>query len=147
MDAAKRRRYGDGGVKLTFTLLPAGLRDLLGTCTRMKSVSLADSADVLLIAPCTANVIGKIAHGLADDLLACTALATTAPMIIAPAMNENMWANEITQENVAALRSRGVHVVDVGTGDLACGYQGRGRMADVGEIVGVVGRVLDESSS
>jgi phosphopantothenoylcysteine decarboxylase/phosphopantothenate--cysteine ligase len=92
-------------------------------------------------------VIAKIAHGLADDLLTCTALATRAPIIVAPAMNENMWANEITQENVAALRSRGVHVIDVGTGDLACGYQGRGRMADVGEIVGAVGRVLDESGS
>lgn len=110
-------------------------------------ISLADWADLLLIAPCTANVIAKMSYGLADDLLTCTALATTAPIVIAPAMNEKMWVNTVTQENVEKLKARGINVIDVGTGDLACGYQGRGRMADVADIVSIAGRTLDESGS
>lgn len=101
-------------------------------------VSLADRADVLLIAPCTANVLAKLAHGIADDLLTCTALASRAPLIIAPAMNEKMWDHPATVANVEILKSRGVHIVDVGTGYLACGYEGRGRMAEPEAIVPVV---------
>ena len=98
-------------------------------------ISLADRADVLVIAPCTANVLAKLAHGIADDLLTATALASDAPLVVAPAMNENMWVHPATQENVRILRKRGVLIVDVAAGDLACGTRGKGRMADVNLIV------------
>ena len=111
---------------------------------RPEHISLADRADALLIAPCTANVMAKLAHGLADDLLSCTALTTKAPIIIAPAMNERMWDNPATQANLRVLKSRKVIVADVGKGDLACGAEGRGRMADVEEIVRLLDRVLGE---
>ncbi len=109
-------------------------------------ISLADRADVLVIAPCTANVIAKIAHGLADDILTCTALASTAPMVIAPAMNETMWESPVTQSNIAILKQRGAMVVDVGTGDLACGYKGKGRMADITKVIRAVGQAIDAGS-
>lgn len=105
-------------------------------------ISLADRADAMLVAPCTANVIAKMAHGLADDLLSCTALACKAPLIVAPAMNEKMWDNPATVENVRILTSRGVCVVEVGSGDLACGYQGRGRMAAPADIVAALKEAL-----
>ena len=108
-------------------------------------VALADLADVVLIAPCTANVMAKIAHGLADDLLSCTVLATKAPVVIAPAMNERMWDNPATQANLETIKSRGVRVIDVGAGELACGREGRGRMAPVDEIMRVLEQVLGES--
>ncbi len=114
---------------------------------RPAHIALSDRADVLLIAPCTANVIAKLAHGLADDLLACTALATTAPIVVAPAMNEKMWDSAATQENIRLLRSRNVHIVDVATGDLACGWRGRGRMADLNDIMSVLAQALDECDS
>ena len=93
-------------------------------------ISLAERADALVIAPCTANVIAKLAHGLADDMLTATALATRAPLVIAPAMNTGMWENPATQANLATLASRGAAFVDADTGDLACGTSGKGRMAD-----------------
>jgi len=110
-------------------------------------IAYADRADVLLIAPCTANVIAKIAQGLADDLLTCTALATKAPLVIAPAMNDNMWAHSATQANVATLRSRGVTFVEVGTGALACGREGAGRLADLLDILSVVESVVNQCCS
>ena len=109
-----------------------------------RHVSLADTADCLLIAPCTANVLAKLAHGLADDLLTATALATRAPVVVAPAMNEKMWEHPATRANVETLKSRGVLLVDVGSGDLACGYQGRGRMASVEEIMSALHRAVVE---
>ena len=105
-------------------------------------VALADRADVLVIAPCTANVMAKLAHGLADDLLTATALATRAPVLLAPAMNTNMWEHPATQANVKTLLDRGVHFVDAGTGDLACGITGKGRMASVDEIAAAVRQLL-----
>lgn len=101
---------------------------------RPDHIALGEWANVYLIAPCTANVIAKLAHGLADDLLTCTALAMQAPLVVAPAMNDRMWDHPATQANVALLASRGVRFVDVGTGDLACGYQSRGRLADLDVI-------------
>jgi phosphopantothenoylcysteine synthetase/decarboxylase len=98
-------------------------------------IALADRADILVIAPCTANVLAKLAHGIADDLLTATALASDAPLVVAPAMNEKMWNHPATQDNVRVLRKRGVLVVDVASGDLACGIRGKGRMADVDHIV------------
>ena len=101
-------------------------------------ISLSKEADLFLIAPCTANVIAKLAHGIADDLLTTTALATTAPIMIAPAMNVNMYENVATQENMETLRARGIAFVDAGTGYLACGDVGKGRLADPDVIVAAV---------
>lgn len=98
-------------------------------------IALAQETDVFLIAPCTANVIAKLASGRADDMLTTTALATQAPIIVAPAMNTAMWNSEVTQANVSALRQRGVIVVDPGCGELACGDSGQGRLADVEDII------------
>jgi phosphopantothenoylcysteine decarboxylase / phosphopantothenate---cysteine ligase len=102
---------------------------------RPEHISLGEWPDVFLIAPCTANVIAKLAHGIADDLLSCTALAMKAPLVVAPAMNDRMWMHPATQDNVACLKGRGVTFVDVGAGDLACGYQAQGRLADPDDIV------------
>ena len=97
-------------------------------------ISLAERADVFVIAPCTANCIAKLAHGLADDLLTATALATRAPIVIAPAMNDGMWENVATRENLQILRRRGVSIVEPNDGELACGTCGKGRMAEPQEI-------------
>ena len=97
---------------------------------------------MFVVAPCTANVLAKMANGIADDLLSCTALATKAPIVVAPAMNENMWDNPATVDNVALLKKRGIRMVEVGEGDLACGYKGRGRMAEPEDVLAVVERVL-----
>lgn len=105
-------------------------------------IAYADRATVLVVAPCTANVMAKMACGIADDLLTCTALATRAPVVVAPAMNDGMWANAATQANVATLKKRGVTFVDVAEGELACGREGAGRFAEVDEIVSVVESVL-----
>lgn len=105
-------------------------------------ISLSKEADLFLIAPCTANVIGKMAHGIADDLLTTTALATTAPIVIAPAMNVNMYENQATQDNMAILRSRGIRFIDAESGYLACGDVGKGRLADPDVIVEAVLQVL-----
>ena len=105
-------------------------------------ISLADLADIFLVAPCTANVIAKLAHGLADDYLTSTALACTAPLVVAPAMNDGMWCHPATRENLQTLVSRGATVVEVGNGDLACGRSGEGRMAETARIFEVVERML-----
>ena len=84
-------------------------------------------ADAVVVAPATANMIAKMAHGLADDLLSSTLLATRAPVFVAPAMNDGMWDNPATQANIAALKSRGVTVIDPDAGELACGTKGKGR--------------------
>ena len=98
-------------------------------------VSLAASADLVVVAPATANILAKMAHGIADDLLSSTLLATKAPVVVAPAMNTGMWENPATQANIAALAARGVRVVQPGTGDLACGTEGAGRMAEPADIL------------
>ena len=105
-------------------------------------ISFAERGDVLLIAPCTANVIAKLAQGLADDMLTTTALATKAPLVIAPAMNTGMWEHPATKANLATLAARGATFVDAGTGDLACGTTGKGRMADPQVIFDTVARLL-----
>ncbi|MEI6971272.1 MAG: flavoprotein [bacterium] len=108
-------------------------------------ISLAERADAVLIAPCTANVIAKIAHGLADDLLGATVLAAAGPVIVAPAMNGRMWDNEATRANVRTIKSRGIHIVDVEAGELACGCEGRGRMASPEAIMNALARVLRQA--
>lgn len=109
-------------------------------------ISLADRADVLVIAPCTANVIAKLAHGLADDLLCATALACRAPLLIAPAMNDNMWDHPATRNNVRLLKERGVLWVEPATGDLACHRQGRGRMAEPEAIADAIATLLERKA-
>lgn len=103
-------------------------------------ISLAQ-ADVLVVAPATANIIAKMACGIADDLLTSTILATKASVVVAPAMNSGMWENKATQANVATLMSRGVSVVPPASGELACGTMGRGRMADVADVLAAVRKV------
>ena len=98
-------------------------------------VSLASSAELVVVAPATANILAKMVHGIADDLLSSTLLATKAPIVVAPAMNDGMWTNPATQANVASLASRGVRVVQPATGDLACGTSGTGRMAEPTDIL------------
>jgi len=106
--------------------------------SKVHHISLAQEADLLVIVPCTANVIAKLAHGRADDLLTTTVLATEAPIVIAPAMNTHMWRKEVTQRNVAELVARGMLFVAPGTGELACGEVGEGRLADVSLIADTV---------
>ncbi len=108
-------------------------------------IGLADVADVFVIAPCTANVLAKAANGIADDLLTCSFLATAAPKVIAPAMNEKMWDNQATRSNVETLRRQGVEVIDTESGYLACGYRGRGRLAAVDVIIRVIKRKMEDS--
>ena len=98
-------------------------------------IDLADRANLLLIAPATANTIAGLAHGLANDALTEIALATEAPLLIAPAMNGKMWKHPATQANVALLQSRGVHFIGPEAGILACGYEGLGRLWNTDEIV------------
>ena len=100
------------------------------------------AADVVAVAPATANVIAKMAHGIADDLLSATLLATRAPIVLAPAMNEGMWANPATQANLAVLKGRGVKVVEPDEGALACGTDGKGRFAAPGAIFEIVRQAM-----
>lgn len=102
---------------------------------QMSHIALAQEADVFLIAPATANVIGKIANGIADDLLTCIAMATKSPILIAPAMNDNMYNNPIVQGNISKLKKIGLQFVDPVKGKLACGTTGDGHLAGVEEIV------------
>lgn len=108
-------------------------------------VSLAQECDLFLIAPCTANVMAKMAHGIADDLLTTTALATCAPIVLAPAMNVHMYEAAATQENFATLARRGIRFIEAGDGYLACGDVGKGRLADVNVIVRTVLDLLAEA--
>lgn len=108
----------------------------------IEHISLADKADLILIAPATANIINKIACGLCDDLLTCTALAAKAPVLIAPAMNTNMYEHKITQENIAKLKRLGYHFIGPEKGKLATGKIGIGRLSAVEDIVKEVKRIL-----
>jgi phosphopantothenoylcysteine decarboxylase/phosphopantothenate--cysteine ligase len=98
----------------------------------------AQWADALVVAPATANILAKFAHGIADDFLSTLYLATAAPVLVAPAMNVNMWEHPATQANLEILRTRGVRVVEPGTGELACGMVGAGRMAEPDAIADAV---------
>ena len=98
-------------------------------------IRLADTADLILIAPATANILAKLAHGLADDLLSTLLLVTRAPVVIAPAMNVHMYAHPATQENLKTLQRFGHHIIEPAEGELACGYEGKGRLAEPEQIV------------
>ena len=98
-------------------------------------IALADKADLIIIAPATANIIAKCAAGIADDLLSSVILSTKAPVLIAPAMNTKMWENSVTKHNVAKLKERGFTFAGPATGELACGYDGKGRLAETDDIL------------
>ena len=108
-------------------------------------ISLADNADAFVIAPATANIIGKLAHGIADDMLSTTALAVQCPVLIAPAMNCRMYDNPILQENISILQKRGFEFIEPEYGLLACGYEGKGRLADPEKIVERIQQILNVS--
>ena len=101
-------------------------------------IDLVRDARCIVIAPCTANVLAKLAHGIADDVVTATVLASRAPLILAPAMNDGMWKNPATVANLEILRERGTVVLDVGEGPLACGTVGTGRMMEPAAIVEAV---------
>lgn len=108
----------------------------------MGHIRLSREADLVVVAPASADLIAKMAHGRADDLASTALLATDKTVLIAPAMNVMMWANPATQANLALLKSRGIHVVGPGSGDLACGEEGAGRMSEPAEILDVIDRLL-----
>jgi phosphopantothenoylcysteine synthetase/decarboxylase len=105
-------------------------------------IELADQADLLLVAPATASAIARLAHGFADDALSAVALATRAPLLIAPAMNGKMWDHAATQENVLRLRERGAVFIGPASGLLACGYEGAGRLIESSFIIDSVEKLL-----
>ena len=115
--------------------------DALGSA--IEHIEEAQSTKLLIVAPATANTLAKFAHGIADDFLSTMYLATKAPVILAPAMNVNMWEHPATQANVAALEKRGVRIIPPGSGYLACGMTGSGRLADTAVLVDAVLKALE----
>lgn len=113
-----------------------------GQNAEIEHIALADSIAALVIAPCTANTLARLAHGLADDFLGTLYLATSAPVLLAPAMNTNMLGHVAVQENLRTLAARGVSFIEPGEGYLACGWVGKGRLAEPDDIVAAVARVL-----
>ena len=111
----------------------------------IEHIGVAESAEALLVAPATADILAKFSHGIADDFLSTLFLATTAPVIVAPAMNVNMWNHPATQQNLETLRRRGVRIVEPGSGYLACGMVGAGRLAENETIVAAVLETLHRS--
>ena len=105
-------------------------------------ISLAQKAHLVVVAPCSANLIGKLASGICDDLLTCTILATKAKILLVPAMNENMYKNSIVQENVVKLQKRGYAFIGPIKGHLVCGTEGIGHLAVVDDIVKMVKKLL-----
>jgi phosphopantothenoylcysteine decarboxylase/phosphopantothenate--cysteine ligase len=136
---------------LTFAAL-SGRRVITGMFGNVADTASAESAiehiavgqeiDLLVIAPATADVIAKMAHGIADDFLTTLVLATRAPIVVAPAMNVNMWQHAATKDNVSTLRGRGIQVIEPGAGYLACGMTGAGRLAELQEIAQAVFQTL-----
>lgn len=121
--------------------------DLWGAEAHALHIGLGHGADLLVIAPCSANTLAKLAHGLASDLLSLTTLATTCPLLVAPAMESNMFAHPATQENLARLVERGVYVAGPAEGRLASGASGQGRMLETAELLGHIRLVLGRAGS
>jgi phosphopantothenoylcysteine decarboxylase/phosphopantothenate--cysteine ligase len=113
----------------------------------IEHIAIADGIALLVVAPCTANVLGKFANGIADDFLSSLYLATRAPVLIAPAMNSNMLAHPAVQRNVETLQARGVQFVEPGEGYLACGWIGKGRLAEPADVVAAAVRMLAPADS
>ena len=110
----------------------------------VEHIALAKRADLFLIAPATANIIGKMANGIADDMLSTTIMATKAPVVFAPAMNNGMFENPIVQNNIKILKKYGYRFVDPITGHLACGYEAKGKLASNEDIVKYVKVLMKE---
>ncbi len=106
-------------------------------------LGLSEDAAAMVIAPCSAQTLARLAHGMADDVLSCTALSMAAPVLVAPAMNTRMWDNAATRDNAALLKKRGVIVVEPGVGELACGTTGAGRLCDLGKILAAVEKAIE----
>src|SRR5690242_12306374 len=121
--------------------------DAVQEASNIEHINEAQTTRALVVAPATAHVLARFAHGLADDFLTTLYLATTAPVIVAPAMNVNMWNHPATQANLAILRTRGVTIVEPGSGHLACGMVGGGRLAENSAILAAVGAALSESGT
>jgi phosphopantothenoylcysteine decarboxylase/phosphopantothenate--cysteine ligase len=130
------------GQKVITDLFPAESGGEANLDSAIEHIAVAQRTDLLLVAPATADILAKFARGIADDFLTTLYLATTAPVVVAPAMNVNMWNHAATQENIEMLRARGVHVVDPDEGYLACGMTGSGRLAGQEQIVAAVRAVL-----
>ncbi len=113
----------------------------------VEHIALAQRADLFLIAPATANILAKMAHGIADDMLSTTVLATKAPILVAPAMNTGMWENPATQENIRALQKRGVQLCGPEGGRLACGDSGMGRMSEPADIAEAALALLNQQET
>ncbi len=113
-----------------------------GANADIEHIALASEIKALVVAPATANTIGKLAHGIADDFLTTLYLATRAPVVVAPAMNTNMFTHDAVAQNLTTLRARGVHIVGPGEGYLACGWIGQGRLAEPTDVVAAVAAVL-----
>ena len=113
-----------------------------GANSDIEHIALASTIDLLLIAPATANIIGKLANGIADDFLSTLYIATRAPVLVAPAMNTQMFAHEAVRRNLDTLAARGVRFVEPGEGYLACGWIGKGRLAEPDEIVAAAESML-----
>ena len=132
--------------ELTFTTLtgnPVITDSNIGDLAdRPEHLALGDVADLYLVAPATANAIGKMAHGIADDIVATTYLSVTCPVLVAPAMNVRMWEHVVVQQNVATLRERGVRILEPDEGILACGDYGKGRLAATETILAAVREML-----
>lgn len=105
-------------------------------------VSLADRADILLVAPATADIIARVACGICDELLTTVICATKAPVVFAPSMNVRMWENTILQENISKLKDHGYRFIEPDTGELACGYEGKGRLPEPAEILKTISNSL-----
>jgi phosphopantothenoylcysteine decarboxylase / phosphopantothenate---cysteine ligase len=118
-----------------------------GTNADIEHIAIGDTIDLLLVAPCTANMVGKFANGIADDFLSSLYLATRAPVLLAPAMNTNMLAHAAVRRNLETLAARGVRFVDPGEGYLACGWIGKGRLAEPEDIVRAVQAMLRPDTS
>jgi phosphopantothenoylcysteine decarboxylase/phosphopantothenate--cysteine ligase len=116
----------------------------LGSEYSVEHIALAEAADAVAIAPATANTIAKLAVGIADNMLCCIVLATKVPVIVAPAMNDNMFQNPITQENLAKLKARGFTIIDPEYGRLASGKTGWGRLAEVETIIKAIEQVVGD---
>jgi phosphopantothenoylcysteine decarboxylase/phosphopantothenate--cysteine ligase len=118
-----------------------------GMNAEIEHISLASDMNLLLVAPATANIIGKFANGIADDFLSALYLASTAPVLLAPAMNTNMWNHPATAANIRTLASRGVRFVEPGEGYLACGWVGKGRLAEPDAIAEAAERIVNAQTS
>jgi phosphopantothenoylcysteine decarboxylase/phosphopantothenate--cysteine ligase len=127
-------------------LWPEDSGDEAGVFAAMAHIGLADRVDAVLIAPASANIIARLAYGLADDLLSTIVLATRAPVLLAPAMNPQMLANAATQRNLRTLQEFGYYVIEPETGRMACEHVGSGRLPETAVLINALQRVLDSSS-